>query len=179
MAPEANLDEERARHATHFLTHASGGRVGTQVAPTLNAVSTMGHILAGSTVTKITVRGILVLMRNDMFQKLISIKRFTSGRMLHMRIRVVHESILNLVAVYGVSAPLRIAPKQKINADVHYSVKSLCEDTQHEYSIVMEDLNTVTRDKDRPKGKMEDYDTSAFAIGSLLESLKFSDCGTM
>ena len=116
MAPEANLDEERARHATFLL---------------------------------------------------------------HMRIRVVHESILNLVAVYGVSAPLRIAPKQKINADVHYSVKSLCEDTQHEYSIVMEDLDTVTRDKDRPKGKMEDYDTSAFAIGSLLESLKFSDCGTM
>ena len=86
MAPEANLDEERARHATHFVTHVSGGMVGTNIAPTSTAVSTMEHIFAGSPVTRTTIGGILVLMRNDLFHNLISVKHFRSDRVLHMRI---------------------------------------------------------------------------------------------
>jgi len=106
-------------------------------------------------------------------------KHFTSGRVLHMRILGADDLVLNIIAIYGVSAPLQAAPKRKINADVHHTVKALCKETQHECTIVMGDLNTVTRDQDQSKGKMEDYDTNAFAIGSLLESLRFSDCGRM
>ena len=148
VAPEANLDEERARHATQFVTHVSGGKVGTKVAPTSTAVSIMEHICAGSTVTKTTIRGILVLMRKDLFHKLISVKQFTSGRVLHMRILAADDLVLNIIAIYGVSAPLQAAPKRKINADVHHTVKALCKETQHECTIVMGDLNTVTRDQD-------------------------------
>jgi len=148
VAPEANLDEERARHATQFVTHVSGGTVGTKVALTSTVVSTMEHICAGSTVTKTTIRGILVLMRNDLFHKLISVKQFTSGRVLHMRILAADNLVLNIIAIYGVSAPLQTTPKRKLNADVHHTVNALCEETQHECTIVMGDLNTVTRDQD-------------------------------
>jgi len=50
-------------------------------------------------------------------------------------------------------------------------VKTLCEASQNESTIVIGDFNTVTPDQDRLKGKMEDYNTNAFALGSLLESL--------
>jgi len=152
VAPEANLDEERARHATQFVTHVSGGTVGTKVPLTSTTVSTMEHICAGSTVTKTNVAGILVLMRNDLFHKLILVKHFISGKAIHMQILALDDSVLNI----RVSAPLQTAPKRKLNADVHHTVKALCEETQHECKVVIGDLNTVTRDQNRSKGKIED-----------------------
>lgn len=108
-----------------------------------------------------------------------SVKHFTSGRVLCMRMRALSNSVLNIIVVYGVRAPLQTAPKRKINADVHHTVEAVCEDTQHDCTIVMRDLNTVIGDQDQSKGKMLDYDTNAFAIRSLLESLQFLDCGRM
>jgi len=93
--------------------------------------------------------------------------------------RALSNSVLNIIVVYGVSAPLQTAPKRKINADVHHTVEAVCEDTQHDCTIVMREFNTVIRDQDQSKGKMLDYDTNAFAIRSLLESLQFLDCGRM
>ena len=90
-------------------------------------------------------------MRNDLFHKLISVKLFTSDRVLPMRIQTVNDLVLNIIAIYGISAPLQTAAKRKTSADVYHTVKTLSEETQHECTIVIGDLNSVTRDQDRSK----------------------------
>jgi len=96
-------------------------------------------------VTKTTVGGIFVLMprRSDLFHDF--------SETLHKWQSAPHANTSSRSfgaewAIYGVSAPLQSAPKQKHNADVHRNVKALCKETQHACAIVMGDLNTVTRD---------------------------------
>ena len=76
IVPEANLNEEQARHATRFVQLSSGGRVRGHSAPTSTAVSTMEHILAGSPVTRSSSGGLLVLMKSEMFDTLISTNHY-------------------------------------------------------------------------------------------------------
>ena len=84
VVPEANLNEEQARHATRFVQHSSGSRVWAHSAPTSTAVSTMENILAGSLVTRSSFGGLLVLMKSEVFNTLISTTHYQSGRVLHI-----------------------------------------------------------------------------------------------
>jgi len=106
----------------------------------------MENILAGSLVTQYSSRGLLVLMKYGVFDKLVLTTHYQSGRILRIRFQSNNKTFFNLVAVYGVNSLVSTAPKRKIIANVHHTVCSIYRTYTEECIIVAGHLNTVSRD---------------------------------